>query len=285
MHVSVVMAAYDAEPFVADAVQSVVDQTHRDWELVVVDDGSRDRTADVVREFADPRIRVLSTEHSGVLGSVRNVGIDATRGAAVALLDADDVWLPQKLELQVACLEERPEVGLVHTAADLLTPHGLRDGPALADDEPLLRRLLERNFIYSSSVLVRRGLLDEHGPFDPDPGLGGSPDYDLWLRLAPHTRFASLAQALLLYRVHGAQMSGDARAMQESALAALQKLRERDPDAARREAAAFALAVGIRRQLAGHRGRGRRELLAAVRRRPGYPLAWRWLLRSFVRSA
>ena len=144
--------------------------------------------------------------------------------------------------------------------------------------------MLEENSIYSSSAVVRRSLLDEYGSFDPDPALGGSPDYDLWLRLAPNTEFALIDETLLLYRVHGAQMSAQ-RAIHESALVALDKFRRRDPELAREEAAALALATGKHRQLAGSPGRGRRELLEALRRRPAYGAAWRWLLRSFIKPA
>jgi glycosyltransferase involved in cell wall biosynthesis len=278
--VSVVMAVYDGEKFVGEAVRSVLGQTYPHWELLVVDDGSRDRTVEIVGAFADERIRILSAGHVGVLGQVRNRGIEAARGEAVALIDADDVWLPAKLERQLRCLD-RPEVGVVHTAADLLVAER-QPGPRLSRGAPLVRRLLEENFVYSSSALVRRALLEEHGAFDPDPALGGSPDYDLWLRLAPHTEFAFVEEVLLFYRVHGEQMSGR-RAIHESALVALDKLRLRDPGLVASEAAAFAFALGKRRQLAGLPGKGRRELLGALWRRPLYSLAWRWLLRSFVR--
>jgi glycosyltransferase involved in cell wall biosynthesis len=283
--VSVVMAAYDAAGFVGDAIRSVIAQSHEDWELLVVDDGSADQTGDIVRSFGDDRIRLLSIGHCGVLGRVRNVGIGEASGEAIALLDADDVWLPRKLELQVACLERRPEVGVVHTAAELLLSGERVPAPPGRIGAPLLRRLLEGNFVYSSSAVVRRSLLTELGPFEDDPALGGSPDYDLWLRLAPHTTFAYLDEVLLLYRVHGEQMSADACGMHEGALAALANLSRRDPVSVEREAAAFAFAVGMRRQLARQPGRGRKELLRAVRLRPGYLLAWRWLARSLVSSS
>ena len=281
MLVSVVMAAYDAERFVGEAVASVVAQTYPDWELLVVDDGSRDATASVAAATGDERVRVLPGEHVGVLGQVRNRGIAAARGDVVALLDADDVWLPRKLELQAAELERRPEVGLVHTAAELL-----RDGRRLAAPRApvgsTLDRLLADNFVYSSSVALRREVLERHGAFDADPRLGGSPDYELWLRLAPHVEFAYVAQPLLLYRVHPGQMSASLRAMEESALVALEKAAGRQPELLRAHEADLLRAVGMRRCRGGLPGRGRPELLRSLARRPADLRTWRWLARSLL---
>jgi glycosyltransferase involved in cell wall biosynthesis len=285
MLVTVVMAAFEGEALIGEAIRSVIDQTHTEWELVVVDDGSTDGTLDIVRGFADPRIRILAREHVGVLGQVRNPGMAAARGDAVALLDQDDVWLPRKLERQVDLLARRPEVGVVHTGADLLVD-GVRQTAPLpaAGRSSFVRRLLEQNFVYSSSAIVRRSLLDTHGLFDPDPTLAGSVDLDLWLRLAPHTEFARIDDVLLLYRVHAGQSSGAGTGIYRSAIVALEKLGRRDPGLVATEPAAVSFALGRQRQLAGEQGGGRRDLLRALRRRPLYPLAWRWLARSFTSS-
>lgn len=274
MRVSVVMAAHDAAAHIGDAVGSVLAQTHADWELVVVDDGSRDDTVRRVEAFRDPRIRVLQREHCGVLAQVRNAGIRDAGGAVVALLDADDMWLPRKLEWQLQALDD--DVGVVHTWADLLVGGERRPGPRPKLRGPLLRAILRNNFIFSSSVLVRREVL----LFDEDPALGGSLDYALWLRLASRTRFVLVEEPLLLYRVHPGQMSARSREIQESALVAIEKFSRMDPAAAQRERADVLLARGMRLQLA--HGSGRRELLRSLVLRPWSLAAWRWLARSFV---
>src|SRR5438128_10593151 len=110
--VSIVMAARDAERFVGEAIESVGGQTHAEWELIVVDDGSADATAAAAGAFGDPRIRVLRSERIGVLAQVRNRGIDEARGEWIAFLDADDAWEPAKLERQLAAAGD---AGLVHT--------------------------------------------------------------------------------------------------------------------------------------------------------------------------
>jgi glycosyltransferase involved in cell wall biosynthesis len=277
--VSIVMAAYNAEALIGEAIASVLAQTYEQWELLVVDDGSTDGTAARARDVADDRIRVLDGEHVGVLAQVRNRGIAEARGEAIALLDADDVWLPEKLERQVDVLRAREDIGVVHTAAALLAG-GERRETSRPPAGPLFRRLLENNFVYSSSVMIRRSVLDRHGAFDSDPALAGSPDYDLWLRLAPRTEFAFVDDVLLLYRVHAGQMSGREREMNLGALAALERARLRDPELVGGAASSFRLGLGMRRWLAGEPGLGRRDLLAALLRRPASLRAWAWLLRA-----
>jgi glycosyltransferase involved in cell wall biosynthesis len=214
------MAARDAEATIYEAIASVLAQSERDWELLVVDDGSTDSTVDVTRDFADERIRLLQPGRIGVLGELRNLGIAESRGDWIALLDADDLWLPRKLERQ---LEAAGRAGLVHTDAVRLVD-GQRQRVAVErPPAPLLEALVRNNFVYSSSVIVRRELLEQHGVFDPDPELYGSPDYELWLRLARHTEFAYVDEPLLAYRVHGGQMSADEARMIRGTIAALRK--------------------------------------------------------------
>jgi glycosyltransferase involved in cell wall biosynthesis len=278
MLVSIVMAAWNAERWIGEAVQSVIAQTHGEWELLVVDDGSDDSTTDIVEAAGDERIGIVRAEHAGVLAQVRNRGLELARGDAVALLDADDVWEPTKLERQVAYLGERPDVGLVHTGAYLLA-----DGRRVSAPPQTIasfRSLLDENSIYSSSVVIRRELLDRYGRFDPDPALHGSPDYELWLRLAPRTTFGLIAEPLVGYRMHGAQMSGAVSAIERGALVALTRAAERDPELVRTECVAYTRAIGMRRCRAGLPGRGRRELVAALLLRPWDRRTWAWLARS-----
>ena len=269
--VSVVMAGRDAEETIGEAIASVVAQTEPDWELVVVDDGSQDATVEVARRSGDHRVRVVEAGRIGVLAQLRNRGIEETAGEWVAILDADDAWLPTKLERQLA---DAGDAGVVHTDADRLVDGRRTHVRVERRPGSLSAALVENNFVYSSSVLIRRVVLAEHGAFDPDPALWGSPDYELWLRLARVTDFVYVDEPLVLYRVHPGQMSADVRRMSLGALAALEKapLDREDPAYLRR--------IGILRVLAGEGGR--RELLRAIRRRPLDRRAWRWLLRSLL---
>jgi glycosyltransferase involved in cell wall biosynthesis len=274
--VTVIMAARDAEATIDEAIGSIVAQTHADWELLVVDDGSTDRTREVALARGDPRIRLLEPGRLGVLAQLRNAGIEAAAGEWIALLDADDAWLPAKLERQLAAAGD---AGVVHTDADRLVD-GRREHVAVERPPgPLLAALVRNNFVYSSSVLVRRSLLAEHGAFDPDPELYGSPDYELWLRLAPVTPFVYVGEPLLLYRVHAGQMTADWARTCRGTLAAL----ERQPELAHEvDRTVLDRRLGMLRMYARAPGRGRRELLRALRAHPGDLAAWSWLARSFL---
>jgi glycosyltransferase involved in cell wall biosynthesis len=273
MRVAVVMPAYQAEAFVGEAIGSVLAQTLGDWELVVVDDGSTDTTVEAAETAAagDDRIRVVRSDHQGLPAVARNRGIALTSAPVVAFLDADDVWHPTKLERQLDALGRWPEVGLVHAAAERLV-----DGQTLEPHPVESEDLLFQNFIVCSSVVLRRELLDVHGVFDTDPRLRGTEDYDLWLRLEPHTELAFIDEPLLAYRVHGEQLS-EARATIDAGLElALRRARSSYPGRER----TITRSIGILRCVQGASGRGRRELAASVLRRPTDGLAWSWLARS-----
>jgi glycosyltransferase involved in cell wall biosynthesis len=281
--VSVVMPAFDAARFVHAAIESVRGQTHEDWELVIADDGSTDGTADIVETIGDPRIRVLRGSHSGLPAVGRNRAIAHSSGAFVAFLDADDVWQPDKLSRQLALLSARPEFGLVHCGvAELGGRTVIKNAPPT--EEPLVA-LLRENFVATSSVVVRRSALVEHGVFDEDPALRGAEDYELWLRLAPFAGFGFIPEPLILYRVHEAGLSADERRNRSAGLVARERVRARDPELYERLKPRFARGLGISRCLAGSPGSGRRELALAVRTDPRDLLAWKWLALSLLGGA
>src|SRR5688572_4229057 len=182
--VSVIIASYNYGRFVGQAIRSVLDQTWRDREVIVVDDGSTDDTAAVVRTFGDS-VRAIHQANRGLSGA-RNTGLRAASGQYVACLDSDDLWLPDKLARQVAVLDARPDVGLVYADAvyfddasgTSLGRHGERyrhaDGHVTAD-------LITRgNFIPSPTPLFRRAAVDVVGDFDET--LRHSEDWDMWIR-------------------------------------------------------------------------------------------------------
>lgn len=173
--ISVVIPAYNAAPYVARAIESVLNQTVAPTEVIVVDDGSTDRTAQVVEGY-EPSVRLLRRTQNGGPAAARNSGIRATTGEWIALLDADDSWLPRKLERQLPWLAD-PAVGVVHalwTTMDDQTPP-----PVVGFQE-----LWERNRIIASSAVIRRSALAAVGGFDESRSLLALEDYNLWLRLA-----------------------------------------------------------------------------------------------------
>jgi glycosyltransferase involved in cell wall biosynthesis len=227
MRVSIVTPAFNAAATLGETARSVLAQTFADWEWLIVDDGSTDATRDVVIALGDPRIRLITIEHSGLPAVARNRGVAEARGELVAFLDADDVWLPEKLAAQLACFATHPEASLVFTKVryryEELGRVGRTAWPStrgVANPGFLFDDLVLHNLIATSSVLVRRSLLE---PFDEDPRQRGTEDYELWLRLAPRAPFAFVDEPLVVYRVHAQSLSGRAVPILEGRLLALSK--------------------------------------------------------------
>lgn len=201
--VSVVMAAKNYARFLPEAIESVRSQTFTDWELVIVDDGSTDDTPAAVKPYlADPRMKYVRSDRLGQ-SRAKNLGLRLSRGAFIAFLDADDAWMPTKLEKQVAAF--RPEVGVVFCGRELMDESGTAIPRPPAPPPPtgrVLDAMFVQNFVCFSSAMVRRSVFDHVGAFDP--GLALAIDYDLWLRVARHYEFAYVPEPLVRYRTgHG----------------------------------------------------------------------------------
>jgi len=202
--VSVVLAVHDGEPWIGEAVESILRQSLRELELIVVDDGSKDATAEILSGFArsDPRMRIISQEvNRGLIGSL-NRGFATARGDYVARQDDDDVSLPERLERQVAWLERRPGIGLLGTDYFRIDGTGrptLRRPPRA--DVEIRWRLLFGNIWCHASMMMRRELVstDGNGPYGD---WLHAEDYELWIRLLGRTRAATLPEPLVRYRVH-----------------------------------------------------------------------------------
>jgi glycosyltransferase involved in cell wall biosynthesis len=203
--VSIVMAAKNYARFLPVAVGSVREQTFEDWELLIVDDGSTDGTPATVKPFlSDSRIRYFRSDKLGQTRA-KNLGIAFSRAPLVAFLDADDVWLPTKLEKQVALLREQPETGVAFCRRTLIDDAG-NDLPPRPTSTPcrgkVLHELFVQNFVCFSSAMVRREILSHVGGLDPLLDL--AIDYDLWLRVAKHYSFDYVDEKLVRYRTgHG----------------------------------------------------------------------------------
>jgi glycosyltransferase involved in cell wall biosynthesis len=221
--VSVVIPAYNAEAYIEASVDSVLAQRFRDFELIVVDDGSSDSTAGLVGAYGDA-LSCIRQANGGV-SRARNRGIEASRGHLVAFLDADDVWLPEKLERQVSLLKRRSDCRVCYTSATHTDP-ALRPIAVerCAEGRVTTSNLLRRGNLVpagSSSVLCDRDLLMETGGFDP--GLSLCADWDMWVRLVGRTPFAGIDDPLVLYRRTPGSMSADPRVLERDTLALLAK--------------------------------------------------------------
>jgi glycosyltransferase involved in cell wall biosynthesis len=206
--VSVVIPAYNVERWLGGTMQSVLSQTYQDLEIIVVDDGSTDRTAQVVEAIKDERVSCIRQENRGLSGA-RNTGILAARGRYVALLDADDLFKPEKLERQVAVLDQCPSVGLVTCGFELIDEAGSHLGEErnwLSHPRIDLNLLLFWNPLLPSTLLIRRQWFDRVGLFDET--LRRYEDWDLPIRLASAgCRMEYVEEILLSYRRHSFNMS------------------------------------------------------------------------------
>jgi glycosyltransferase involved in cell wall biosynthesis len=210
--VSVIIPAYDVECYVAAAIDSALAQTYERVEVVVVDDGSTDRTADVIAGYGD-RIVTVSQENRGLAGA-RNSGIRAASGTVLALLDADDLWLPERLERCIPILTTRPDIGMVTSDAYVMDEtvkttkrcYGdRRRYPFPAHEDEQLDIIAKRNFLFIS-VVFRRSLVERCGDFDES--MRRAEDYELWTRfLLSGSRAAFVPEPLGYYRVRADSLS------------------------------------------------------------------------------
>jgi len=210
MTVGVVIPAYNAAMYLRDAIDSVLTQTYTDIELIIVNDGSTDETAGVIRSYGS-RIEMIELDRAGV-AVARNAGAQASTGDMLAFLDADDVWLPRKLELQVALLEQDRGTALVYTALHMVDEDLRFIGrqPAPSGDVALWNTLmLERPIMCGIGTgVIRSDVFAEQGGFDER--LSTAADCDLACRIATEHRVTGIQKPLLLWRQHGRQMHRDA---------------------------------------------------------------------------
>jgi teichuronic acid biosynthesis glycosyltransferase TuaG len=211
--VSVVMPAYNAQRYIAATLQSVLDQTYRRFELLVVDDCSTDATREVVAGFSerDARVRLIRLPRNrGAPAGPRNVGVAEARGKWVAFLDADDIWHPQKLEIQLAVLERTGAKFCSSRMVDFEDESQLRFTPVT---QPALERIgffkqLVKFRTPTSSVVLSRDLIRRHS-FNEDPTFKAREDLDCWLRCHEEIRSSiKVSHPLIGYRVIAGQISG-----------------------------------------------------------------------------
>lgn len=207
--VTVVIPAYNAAKFIDDTLTCILDQTLEGVEVIVVDDGSTDGTADAMEPYLD-RITYLHQENAGV-SAARNRGLRSARGRYVCFFDADDWMYPENLAKKVARLEDHPEDVLVHSHVAVTDEQLNRTGEVLTgrtgDLGPDLMRYAPPAIPGVSSAVLRMGVVRAVGGFNTE--LSTSADFDFWLRVTPHGTVASVPEVLVFYRRHGDSMYAD----------------------------------------------------------------------------
>jgi GT2 family glycosyltransferase len=301
--VAAIVPCHNGERFIRTAIDSVLAQTYRDLEVVVADDGSSDRSAEIVASYGPP-VRLIQVNH-GNTQATRNAAIAACDCELLGLLDQDDAWWPRKLEQQVACLDSDPRLGLCYTdtrgvdAAGREIPERHNPLQVPRDWTDGLGRLLRVNIMAASTVLMRRCAWEatgaptgpSAGPFDPAFHLAG--DWDLWLRIAEQHPIAAVPQVLIDYCWHGGNLSRGQIAILEEGIAVQTRALERIADdprwgtdrallpyrrAARRKLAARCSELGLLLSREGRRADALSWHARALRLRPLLLRAWsRWV--------
>ena len=283
--VSVVIPVYNGEAFVAEAIESALDQTYDNVEVIVVNDGSTDQTSSILEAYGN-RLKVISTENGG-LSVARNIGILASTGRFVAFLDADDIWHPLKLSFQVRALEQNPDwVVVCNRRVKFGDTRELR----IDDIELLIQShspdaypILHRNPVHASSVLVRKQALAHAGLFVPKLG-GAAEDTEMWARLSKLGTVAVCEPHLTYMRDHASNTTKTYQYRKQK-LATLDFMRHRwshDPravDILNRNLSANAVAFAYEASERGQYSLARRYFYQAFRLNPG---RIKWLLKTLL---
>lgn len=256
--VSVVIPTYNCAGLLGGAIESVLDQTLNDHEIIVIDDGSTDDTAEVVSRFAG-RIRYLRQENRGV-AAARNLGIQSSAGRIIGFLDADDRWKPDKLERQVPVLLGAGDIDVVFSGHEnlsgpaagynqydcpeltrLLTTAALGDCAYRIEDRHLFQKILRYYLLLTSTVLISRACIDRLGGFDET--LGIAEDTHLWLRAAKRAKIAFVDLPLVEKRLRGESLTGDEPRFVRQIISMFQRLHRWLPELDRDERAAVRAAL------------------------------------------
>jgi len=234
---SVVIPCYKVAKYIGDCLESVLAQTFKSFEIICVDDGSPDSTVEIINQYSDDRIRVIHQINRGLSGA-RNTGINATRGIFIALLDADDLWLPTKLEEHFKHLQSDPNIGISYSASEFINekgkPMGLGQHPKLTDITP--KDVFCRNPIGNgSAAVIRKSLLNSVSRVRHigketrveyfDENMRQSEDVEFWLRVALSTKykFEGIEAALTQYRVNMSGLSANLDKQYESWIYSVQQ--------------------------------------------------------------
>lgn len=256
--VSVIIPAYDRWPMLCDAVESVLDQSYRDFELIVVDDGSTDGTAEWLVRYGTA-LRRVSQSRRGV-AAARNLGVRFSCGRYLAFLDSDDLWKRKKLEIQLSFMEAHPEVQICQTE-EIWIRNGLRVNPKRRHRKPtgdIFRASLDLCLVSPSAVMMTRGLFDMVGGFDE--GFPVCEDYDLWLRVAASTPVHLIPEAMVVKRGgHKDQLSRSTWGLDRFRILALKKLLDAGVGGEKRRRVMETLQKKVAIVAQGARKRGREE--------------------------
>lgn len=228
--ISVVIPVYNGAKTIRETLESVLNQTFSDFELIVIDDGSSDSTVNIVNQIQDSRLKVFSYSNAGTAMS-RNRGIYQSTGEYISFIDADDLWTADKLEAQLKALENNPQTAVAYSWTNCIDESSkfLRRGGHTTANGDVYAQLLVVNFLANgSNPLIRKQALKEVGEFDKS--LVGTEDWDMWLRLAARFHFVAVPTPQILYRQIPDSVSSNVARQEKEVLKAINLAFSRAPE-------------------------------------------------------
>ena len=228
--ISVIIPVYNGEKTIRETIESVLTQTFRDFELIILNDGSQDSTLDIVSSIQDSRLKVFSYPNAG-LATSRNRGTFHAVGEYISFIDADDLWTPDKLETQLKALQDNPEAAVAYSWTNYIDESGqfLRRGGYLTANGDVYAKLLVVDFLENgSNPLIRRQALIQVGGFDES--LPAAEDWDILLRLAAQYSFVAVPYPQILYRVSANSMSAHVVRQETACLKVLERAFNQAPE-------------------------------------------------------
>ena len=218
--VSIIIPTFNRRDYITIALDSVLKQTYKDYEIIIIDDGSSDDTKEVLKPYQD-NIRYFYQDNKGI-PTTRNKGIKEAQGDYIAFLDSDDYWLPEKLERQIECFSRNSHYGMVATRCSSITPDGkLRKKNRPGKSGWVLTDLFKANFIRTSSAMIKKECFEKVGLFDES--LPECEEYDLWLRIAREYPVGFINEPLAVYTDNPEGISTDSLAGRLMRLKVLEK--------------------------------------------------------------
>lgn len=220
--ISVLMPAYNTEKYIAEAIESILNQTFKDFEFIIIDDCSIDRTWEIIQEYAskDDRIVALRNKKNLKLSGTLNKGIKIARGDYIARMDADDISFPNRLEKQLDFMEKHPEIGISGATMEIINEASSIIGKRkyhLTDSE-IRKHIFKYSPFSHPLVIIRRSVLQKVGYYDPK--YNPAEDYELYFRIGRCSKFGNLPDILLLYRIMPKSMTtGSTKKMELKTLA------------------------------------------------------------------
>lgn len=206
--VTVFTPVYNCEDYISETIQSILNQTYEDFEYLLIDDCSTDRSVDIIESFSDPRIRLIKNEINQGISYNRNLAIDESNGDYLAMIDGDDIALSQRLEKQIEFLEKHPEYGIIGTEIIHIDAQGKEMNQSITfpiPDEQIPSRMLFNNYIYTSSATIRKSVFEEGIRFKKSFIV--AEDYEVWIQLIRKSKIGHIREPLTKYRIHDQSIS------------------------------------------------------------------------------